>query len=98
MKELVVVGGGARNELWTQIVADATGVPVQVPEEADTAAVGAAMQAAALVEGAEVTEYAWEKRGRGERREVEPNAGSREAYADVASRFRDVGRRLFGGV
>lgn len=44
--ELVVSGGGAQSELWSQIRADVTGLPVQVVEEVETGALGAAMLAA----------------------------------------------------
>lgn len=46
-QELRVVGGGARNPLWCRILADLFEAPVVVPEEADTAALGAAIQAVA---------------------------------------------------
>lgn len=47
-----LVGGGAANALWRQIVADVLGLPVEVPAgdaAADGAALGAAFQAAAVV-------------------------------------------------
>lgn len=47
-----LVGGGAANVLWRQVVADALGLPVEVPpgeSAADGAALGAAFQAAAVV-------------------------------------------------
>ncbi|MBM3215821.1 hypothetical protein FJZ36_12990 [Candidatus Poribacteria bacterium] len=44
--ELVVSGGGARSDLWSQIRADVTGLPVQVVDEVETGALGAAMLAA----------------------------------------------------
>ena len=46
-QELRVVGGGARNPLWCRILANLFQAPVVLPEEADTAAVGAAIQAVA---------------------------------------------------
>ncbi|MEO2004784.1 MAG: FGGY family carbohydrate kinase [Candidatus Poribacteria bacterium] len=46
VRELVVSGGGARSEVWTQIRADVVGVPAQVVEEMETGALGAAMLAA----------------------------------------------------
>lgn len=45
VRELVVSGGGARSEIWTQIRADVVGVPAQVVEEMETGALGAAMLA-----------------------------------------------------
>ena len=51
-KRLVVVGGGARSRAWRQIVADAFGAEVRRPAEAESAALGAATQALAALEGA----------------------------------------------
>jgi sugar (pentulose or hexulose) kinase len=45
-EEIVVSGGGARSDLWAQVRADVVGLPVQVVEEAETGALGAAMLAA----------------------------------------------------
>ena len=42
---LRVVGGGSKNELWVQMLADAIGVPVQRLEEPESAALGGALQA-----------------------------------------------------
>jgi xylulokinase len=43
-----VVGGGAHNPLWRRIIADAFQLPLVVPLEVESAALGAALQAAAL--------------------------------------------------
>ena len=43
--ELLCVGGGSVNNLWCQIISDASGIPVSVPEENETAAYGAALLA-----------------------------------------------------
>jgi xylulokinase len=42
---LQVIGGGARSKGWRQLLADATGTPVQVPAEVEAGALGAAIQA-----------------------------------------------------
>ena len=44
-REIRAVGGGARGRLWRQIKADVTGLPVSVPREVETTALGAAMLA-----------------------------------------------------
>jgi xylulokinase len=48
---LVVLGGGARSRAYRQIVADLAGQEVTVPHVAEPVATGAAVQAAAVVEG-----------------------------------------------
>ncbi|MED5331148.1 MAG: FGGY-family carbohydrate kinase, partial [Planctomycetota bacterium] len=40
-----LVGGGSKNPLWASILADAIGVPVSRLAEAESAALGAALQA-----------------------------------------------------
>ena len=42
LRELRVVGGGAKSRLWNQIKADVTGLQVNVPEITETTALGAA--------------------------------------------------------
>jgi xylulokinase len=43
--EMRVMGGGAKSTLWNQIKADVTGLPVTVPDETETTALGAALLA-----------------------------------------------------
>jgi xylulokinase len=53
-REVRLVGGGSANPLWRQILADLFGMTLRVPMEPQTAALGAALQAAALLEGVPV--------------------------------------------
>ena len=43
VEALRIVGGGAKSQLWTQIRADLTGLPAEVPQHLDTSAIGAAL-------------------------------------------------------
>jgi xylulokinase len=45
LRQIQVVGGGARSALWRQIKADVTGLPVVLPQTIETTALGAAMLA-----------------------------------------------------
>jgi len=45
LRQIRVVGGGARSRLWRQIKADVTGLPVALPQTIETTALGAAMLA-----------------------------------------------------
>jgi xylulokinase len=49
-REIRLVGGGAKSELWREIAANVTGLPVRVPKEEEAAALGAAIQALWCVE------------------------------------------------
>jgi xylulokinase len=48
-KRLLVVGGGSKNELWRQMLADVLDLDLCFPLEAESAALGAAFQAGAAV-------------------------------------------------
>ena len=84
-----LIGGAARSGAYRQVVADLTGRPVQVPDEQELVAGGAAVQAAAVHHGCDFAEIAdmWGL-GRGET--VEPDAtvdraAIRAAYADAVA-------------
>ena len=47
--EVVLTGGGSKSPTWRQVVADICGVEVRVPVEPEAAALGAALQALALL-------------------------------------------------
>jgi xylulokinase len=51
---LIVTGGGAKSSAYVQFLADLSGRPVWVSHETDTAAKGAAVQAAAIFHGCPV--------------------------------------------
>ncbi len=83
-----LVGGGARSEAYRQRAADLLRTPIVVPATDETVATGAAVQAAAVVDGRSVGEVAvtW---GLGEGTAVEPRhdaEGVRERYAAAIAR------------
>ena len=48
---LMLVGGGARGQTWRSVVARLTGRAVQIPDSAELVALGAAVQATAILRG-----------------------------------------------
>jgi xylulokinase len=52
---VLAVGGGARSEAYTQLLADIVGAPVMLPDASEATARGAAVQAAAVASGQRVT-------------------------------------------
>jgi xylulokinase len=50
---LVLVGGGARGQTWREVVSRFTGRAIQVPDAGELVAIGAAVQAAAILRGEE---------------------------------------------
>ncbi len=43
VERIIATGGGAKSDLWCQIQADITGVPVEIPAQKEAACLGAAM-------------------------------------------------------
>ena len=86
-------GGGAASTLWSQILADVTGLPVTVPESRQSTALGAA-----LIAGVAAGVYADHRAAiaavRGPERRFTPEAAHRAAY-DAA--FRSYLRAAEGG-
>ncbi len=79
---LLLVGGGARGETWRSVVRRLTGRAVQVPEATEAVAVGAAVQAAAVLRGESPSEVArrWDG-GRGVR--LDPLPADTERLARI---------------
>ncbi|HOV94514.1 MAG TPA: xylulokinase [Spirochaetales bacterium] len=44
-REIRLVGGGSKSELWRNIAANVTALPIRIPKEEEAAALGAALQA-----------------------------------------------------
>lgn len=49
VNKIILLGGGAKSKLWSQIIADATGMVLEVPDVIEAAGAGAAMLAADAV-------------------------------------------------
>ena len=80
-----LVGGGARSAAFRQVVADLLGRPVVVPATDETVAAGAAVQAAAVLAGADPLELA-RRWGLGGGLTVEPGPGA-EASAGIRAAY-----------
>jgi xylulokinase len=89
LRELRVVGGGAKSRLWNQIKADVTGLPVNVPEITETTALGAAFLAlvgtGAYATLSEASEHIVKLREC-----VEPDPATQSAYVEAYQRYRQT--------
>ena len=89
LRELRVVGGGAKGRLWNQIKADVTGLPVTVPEIIETTALGAAFLAlvgiGAYATLSEASEHIVRIRER-----IDPGTAMHSVYADAYARYRQT--------
>jgi xylulokinase len=90
VQRLTIVGGGAKGRLWRQIKADATGLPVRVPENVETTATGAAMLAAVAAGLHSSVAEAARVFVRYEPEELQPDPRAREAYEWAYRLYRDV--------
>lgn len=95
--EVRLVGGAARNPLWQSILAGLFGVPVRALREPETAAIGAALQAAGAVRGAPVDALAQGFVGF-DGAAVAPTTDAAElaAYAELRTRFQEAVGELGG--
>jgi xylulokinase len=89
LRELRVVGGGAKSRLWNQIKADVTGLQVNVPEVTETTALGAAFLAlvgtgsyATLSEASEQIVKIREC--------IDPDTSMQSAYSEAYERYRQT--------
>jgi xylulokinase len=89
LRELRVVGGGAKSPLWNQIKADVTGLQVNVPEITETTALGAAFLAlvgiGAYTSLTEVSEHIVSIRER-----TEPDPATASLYTEAYERYRQT--------
>jgi len=94
-QRIVATGGGTRSEAWMQAVADATGLPVDVVEVPEGAALGAAFLAR-CVAGLEPSDSPWgaglgdARRWARTGRRVEPDERWVPHASDRYARFRDL--------
>jgi xylulokinase len=87
LRELRVVGGGAKSSLWNQIKSDVTGLPVNVPEITETTALGAAFLALVGIGSygnlGEVSEHVVKIREC-----IDPNPGAVSSYHESYEKYR----------
>lgn len=93
-----VVGGGAKNPLWRQVLADMLGVPVLALAEPESAALGGAIQALWVVrrgagEDVSANDVARKFIARGE--PSHPNAENHRVYVEMLRRFEEETQLLY---
>ena len=97
--EVRLVGGGARSTLWRQTVADAFGARVACPAEPESAALGAALQAAAVDAGAgdAIGEWIAERHDPPVAEVVEPTAEGTAALEEAFALYSERASAMFAG-
>jgi sugar (pentulose or hexulose) kinase len=89
LRELRVVGGGAKSRLWNQIKADVTGLQVNVPEITETTALGAAFLALVGM-GAYATLSEASQDIVKIRECINPDPAAQSAYTEAYERYRQT--------
>jgi xylulokinase len=89
LRELRVVGGGAKSRLWNQIKADVTGLQVNVPEITETTALGAAFLALVGI-GAYATLSEASEHIVKIRECIDPDPAAQSIYAEAYERYRQT--------
>jgi xylulokinase len=89
LRELRVVGGGAKSRLWNQIKADVTGLQVKVPEITETTALGAAFLALVGI-GAYATLSEASEHIVKIRECIDPDPAAQSIYAEAYERYRQT--------
>lgn len=92
-ERIVLIGGGARSAGWRQLLADATGARIEIPQEEEAGCLGAVLQAryaCAQREGAPVTfvDLATRLVRRDESKTALPDPAKRNAYREAMERYR----------
>lgn len=93
--ELRIVGGGSKNRLWRRIIADSFQLPLRFPTEPESAALGAALQAAAVHVGMPVNDFVESHAPPLEDEVMQPNPENAEKYAAAFQRHKQLGGALF---
>lgn len=93
-KELRLVGGGSKNTIWAQIIADIFQLRVEILKETETAALGAAFQAAAIARKASVHDFVSSQIISVGAVTVHPNPALSETYSKLFERYDKVSRCL----
>jgi sugar (pentulose or hexulose) kinase len=98
-EEIRLIGGGANNPIWRQLVADIFATPVVSPQTADAGALGAALQSMwchlAQTQGrADLADLCEKYVHLDPSRRAEPSRGETAAYQEVYARYLELDRNM----
>jgi sugar (pentulose or hexulose) kinase len=86
IEKLIMIGGGTRSSVWPSIVADISGILLEIPEQKEAACAGAAILAGV---GSGVFPSIEEAAGRfiGKTKLIEPDVNNSNVYGEAYQRF-----------
>lgn len=89
VKEFVVMGGGAKNDLWLQILADVTNKNIVIPESTEASSLGAGIAAAVSIGWYKTFSEAANAMTR-VKREIQPNPQNYKKYQKYFIRYKKI--------
>jgi hypothetical protein len=95
VEKIYVVGGGSKNRIWCQMIADIIGCELVFPVEPESAALGAAFQAGAAASGKNVDEYVLQQNIAVRPYSAKPIAENRDSYQEAFARYKTLSTTLF---
>ena len=90
---IILSGGASKSEVWAQLLADISGLPVRIPEVADLACVGAAVMAGVGCGLYTNTEEGYRALSVKER-VLQPDLEKTRKYADLSVQYRKTAEKL----
>ena len=95
--QLLVVGGGSKNEFWRQMISDILDLELKFPLEPESAALGAAFQAGSAASGVSVDQYVLRQKLAMEDVVVKPTQDNevKRLYKEAFDRFSTMSKKLF---
>ncbi len=94
-EELRAIGGGARSDIWLQVISDVTGLPVERPKVREAACLGAA-ELAMVAGGAYASVAACADAIYSVEKRFEPNPANTEAYERAYKRYCEMRASIYG--
>jgi xylulokinase len=95
VERMYMVGGGAQNRFWCQMIADIVGCELVFPMEPESAALGAAFQAGAAACGMKVDEYASQQAIGVSPHSIHPISEHSDSYQRAFALFKKRSTTLF---
>lgn len=86
-KRLILTGGGAKSPIWRRITSDVMQLPVDVPQVAESAAFGAALQALWTLQGGSLADLVAEHVKFDDSKRCEVDVSVKEAYEKAYGRY-----------
>ena len=93
ISSIISMGGGAKSSLWNQIKADITGVDILIPENTETALLGASIIAGVSVGVYKDYNEAIKKIIRIKKR-YKPNPDNKEIYVNTYQKYNDLYKKV----